>query len=68
MIIPHTALQASTLEVLISDFATRDGTDYGDHEMSLDEKIHQIKKLLDEGKLVISFDPDTESCALQRPT
>ena len=68
MLIPHTALEASTLEALISDFATRDGTDYGDQEISLGEKIQQIKSLLDEGKLVITFDPNTESCALQRAT
>ena len=65
MIIPHTALEPVTLQALIEDFASRDGTDYGENELSLADKSEKIRQMLDQGKIVISFDPDTESCALQ---
>lgn len=66
MFIPHTALETDTLNALIEDFASRDGTDYGESELSLAEKTARIRLLLDKGTMVISFDPETESCALQR--
>ena len=64
MLIPHTALDPSTLQSLVEDFASRDGTDYGETELSLSEKVERIKQMLEQGKIAISFDPDTESCAL----
>ena len=65
MLIPHTALDPATLQSLIEDFASRDGTDYGEKELSLAEKVERIQQMLDQGKITITFDPDTESCALQ---
>ena len=67
MQIPHTDLSTETLRALVEDFASRDGTDYGETELSLEEKVNQIINLLDSGKMIITYDPDTESCAIQRP-
>ena len=66
MIIPYTELEHTTLTALIEEFACRDGTDYGEQECSLAEKVVQIRRLLGSGKLVISYDPDTETCALKK--
>lgn len=61
MIIPHKQLSSDTLNALIEDFVTRDGTDYGLAEISLAQKSLQIVKQLDQGKIVIIFDAATES-------
>lgn len=61
MIIPHKQLSSDTLNALIEDFVTRDGTDYGLAEISLAQKSLQIVKQLDQGKIVIVFDAATES-------
>jgi len=64
MRIPHTELNKSTLKSLIEEFVSRDGTDYGETEVSLDEKIEQIMQQLENNEIVIVFDPETESCTL----
>ena len=66
MLIPHSALQAATLEALIEEFVMREGTDYGEIEISLAAKVSQIHQQLDDGKLVIAYDPQMESCTILR--
>jgi uncharacterized protein YheU (UPF0270 family) len=62
--IPHQKLESWTLEALIVDFVTRDGTDYGEREAGLEEKINQVKAKLVSGEIAIAFDPHSESCGL----
>lgn len=64
MRIPHTALQGDTLLALIESFIDREGTDYGETEASRETMIRQILAQVEQGKVVICFDPDTESCTL----
>lgn len=64
MIIPYTALSEEALQALLEDFVTRDGTDYGWQEMSMQEKATHLLELLRKGELLISYDEDTESCGL----
>lgn len=56
--IPHQQLSSDTLDGLIEEFVTRNGTDLADAPRS----IAQVRKLLERGKAVITFDEDTESC------
>lgn len=56
--IPHQQLNPDTLDGLIEEFVTRNGTDITDAPRS----IEQVRKLLEQGKAVITFDEDTESC------
>ncbi len=56
--IPHQQLSPDTLNGLIEEFVTRNGTDISDAPRS----IEQVLKLLEQGKAVITFDEDTESC------
>ena len=56
--IPHQQLSADTLNGLIEEFVTRNGTDLSDAPRS----IEQVHKLLEQGKAIIAFDEDTESC------
>jgi uncharacterized protein YheU (UPF0270 family) len=41
-VVPYTSLQPATLRAVIDEFVTRDTTDYGDRERSLDEKVEDV--------------------------
>lgn len=61
MIIPYQQLDPATLERLIESFVLREGTDYGNHEVSLDEKVEQVKLQLKNGTAVIVYSELHES-------
>jgi len=64
MLIPHKQLSPEALISLIEDVVTRDGTDYGEIETALAVKVAQVKKQLDQGVLMISFDDKDDSIAI----
>ncbi|WP_392560989.1 YheU family protein [Orbus sturtevantii] len=53
MIIPWQELEQDTLLNIIESFILREGTDYGLMEKTLAEKVDDIGKLLQQGKIVI---------------
>ena len=61
MEIPISMLDQETLEKVIEEFVTRDGTDLVDAS----HKIKQIKKLLEEKKAVLTFDLESKSCHIE---
>ena len=61
MIIPYQDLATATLENLIEEFVTREGTDYGEYELSLQDKVSSVKQGLTTGELVILFIDSTQS-------
>jgi uncharacterized protein YheU (UPF0270 family) len=62
--IPPQQLSVEVLDALIEEYITREGTDYGDVEYSLEQKLTQVKRQLANGQAMIVFDPVTESCTL----
>jgi uncharacterized protein YheU (UPF0270 family) len=46
---------------VIESFILREGTDYGERELSLDDKVLGVMRLLERGDARIVFDPQTES-------
>jgi len=64
MIVPYNELSAEALQALVEDFVTRDGTDYGWEEMSMEEKVGHLLTLLKSGNLLISYNEETRSCGL----
>jgi uncharacterized protein YheU (UPF0270 family) len=52
MIIPYQKLSPDALRGVIEDIVTRDGTELSDAE----DKIAQVMRLLEKGKLVITYD------------
>ena len=62
--IPAEQLSADTLQAVIEEFITREGTDYGQSDYTLAQKVAQVRRQLDNGKAVICYDPVTESCTL----
>lgn len=53
MIIPWQELAPETLENLIESFVLREGTDYGEHERSLEDKVADVKQQLQSGEVVL---------------
>lgn len=64
MLIPHNQLTPETLQALIEEFINREGTDYGEQEISIKTKVSQVRRQLDDGRIVISYDEHSESCTL----
>ncbi|WDP89396.1 MAG: YheU family protein [Desulfobacter sp.] len=64
--IPYDQLTPEALNGVIEEFVTRDGTDYGEHEVSLETKISQVLTHLKTGRAVIVFDPESETCNILR--
>ena len=53
MIIPWQDLSPDTLDNLIESFVLREGTDYGGHERSLEQKVSDVKRQLKSGDVVL---------------
>ena len=54
-------LEPDTLRAVIESFVLREGTDYGVHETSLEDKVAQVLIQLRRGEAQITFDPASES-------
>ena len=59
MIIPHDRLSQEALQGLIEEFVTRDGTDTGYTDGSLDGNVETVMRQLKRGGVVIVFDEVT---------
>ncbi|MFP1750802.1 YheU family protein [Lonsdalea quercina] len=55
MIIPWQELAAETLENLIESFVLREGTDYGEHERTLEQKVADVRRQLESGDVVLAW-------------
>ncbi|MCW8126321.1 YheU family protein [Microbulbifer halophilus] len=64
MRIPARELDPDTLQNLLEEYATRDGTDYGEREVSLEDKVASLRRQLQTGEVVIWFEPGEESVNL----
>jgi uncharacterized protein YheU (UPF0270 family) len=62
--VPYNQLSPQALQGVIEEFVTRDGTDYGEIEISLARKISQVLSQLKSGKAVIVFDQETQTCTI----
>ena len=60
--IPIAQLTPETLQSVIEEFITREGTDYGKIEVPLDTKLRQVKNLLESGMAVLIYDAETQTC------
>jgi len=65
MMIPHRMLSPEALRGVLEAFVTREGTDDGTQEVSLETKVVQVREQLDEGTAVIVYDEATDSCTIQ---
>jgi len=59
--IPHSELSDDALIGVIRAFVLREGTDYGEREFTLEEKVANVRAQLESGDAQILFDPDSAS-------
>jgi uncharacterized protein YheU (UPF0270 family) len=59
--VPHTELSSDLLRAVVESFVLREGTDYGEREFTLEEKVARVVRQLERGEAQIIFDPETES-------
>jgi uncharacterized protein len=59
--IPHGELSPAALRGVVESFVLREGTDYGVHELSLEQKVARVMRQLQSGEAGIWFDPVSQS-------
>ena len=64
--VPHAELSAQALLGVIESFVLREGTDYGEREFTLQQKIAHVRAQLENGDAQILFDPGSESIDIVR--
>ncbi len=62
--IPYTELSAQILRAVVESFVLREGTDYGERELPLDEKVARMMAQLEMGEASIVFDPASDSVTI----
>ncbi len=61
VIVPHSELSADALRSVVESFVLREGTDYGEREFSLEQKLAHVYRQLERAEAQIVFDPSTET-------
>jgi uncharacterized protein len=64
MQVPASALSREAIEGLVEEFITREGTDYGHQEYSLEHKRSAVLRQLERGEIAIVFEFESESTTL----
>jgi uncharacterized protein YheU (UPF0270 family) len=62
--VPYGELPAELLNAVIESFVLREGTDYGEKEFSLEDKVARVISQLKRGEARILFDPESESVTI----
>jgi uncharacterized protein len=62
--VPYSELPAELLHAVVESFVLREGTDYGEKEFSLEDKVAGVIKQLKKGEAKIVFDPETDSVTI----
>ncbi|MDZ7923806.1 MAG: YheU family protein [Marinagarivorans sp.] len=68
MIIPPASLSPEILNNILEEFITREGTDYGNIELSLSDKVKRLTPQILNGNVLIIFDKKSESIQLMPKT
>ncbi|MFZ5755960.1 MAG: YheU family protein [Pseudomonadota bacterium] len=59
--VPWQDIAPETLQRLLEEFVSRDGTDYGDQEVPQERKVQQVMAQLRRGLVLVVFDEASES-------
>ena len=62
--IPWQTLSPAALNGVIEEFVSREGTEYGAEEVSLETKCRQVMRQLEKGDVIITFNDETQSCSI----
>lgn len=66
VVVPYTELAADLLHAVVESYVLREGTDYGEKEFSLEDKVAHVLRQLRRGEAHIVFDPETETVGIVR--
>lgn len=58
-------LSAQALRGVIESFVLREGTDYGERECPLEQKVAQVRAQLERGQARIVFDPESGTVTIE---
>jgi uncharacterized protein len=64
VVVPYTELAPELLHAVVESFVLREGTDYGEKEISLEAKVVRVLAQLKKGEAKILFDPESESVTI----
>ena len=64
--IPYNDLSPEALKGLIEHFVLREGTDYGQTEYSLEQKVERVMQQLERKQVKIVYDDQEGSCDIIR--
>jgi hypothetical protein len=59
--VPYTELSEDALRGVLESFVLREGTEYGERDVCLDQKVAQVTRQLQRGEAQIVFDPESET-------
>jgi hypothetical protein len=62
--VPYADLSADLLHAVAESFVLREGTDYGEKEFSLQDKVARVISQLKKGEAKIIFDPESQSVTI----
>jgi uncharacterized protein len=66
VVVPYTELAADVLHAVVESYVLREGTDYGEKEFSLTEKVSHVIGQLKRGEAHIVFDPESETVGISK--
>lgn len=66
MIVPWRELDEHTLQNMIEEFVTREGTEYGEQETPLETRVQQVRRHLERGEAVVWFDDYAQTVNILR--
>ena len=61
IVVPSTALAADTLRAVVESYVLREGTEYGERDYSLADKVAHVMRALERGEARIIFEPISQS-------
>jgi hypothetical protein len=59
--VPYTALDADTLRAVVESYVLREGTEYGERDYTLADKVAHVMRQLERGEARIIFEPISQS-------
>jgi uncharacterized protein YheU (UPF0270 family) len=64
VVVPYTELEADLLHAVVESYVLREGTDYGEKEFLLEDKVSHVISQLKRGEVRIVFDPESETVSI----
>ena len=64
VVVPFTELAPQLLHAVVESYVLREGTDYGEKEYSLEDKVSHVITRLKCGEAQIVFDPGSETVSI----